>query len=137
MALSPPKPANCPSVLAIDRTLSNLEAAWPKDSDQQSMLLDRFFAAVPTACMSKSQTLRLGALSGSAQAQAHSEEASFHVGILGALEKYAAFLALLTKAETYVRIAELVGGIILLVMGLKQFGISVPIPKVGPLAAIA
>jgi hypothetical protein len=79
--------------------------------------------------MSGAQVARLHKLTATQGEQAHSEEASFNAGILGALGDVSAFLALLTKPETFIRAGELIGGAVLIVIGLKTLtGLKIPTP---------
>jgi hypothetical protein len=117
-ALGTARPATCPPPATIDTALRGLELLFrnEKDSDKRGAAIDGFNARFPTACLSTAQATRLLALSSTLAGQARKEEASFPSNPLAAV---GAFLGLLVQPQTWIRVAEVGGGAILVYMGLK------------------
>lgn len=103
----------------IDNALVQLERYFKaeKDSDKRGAAVDSFNAKYLTACLTTAQATRLLALTGTLSAQARKEEASFPSN---PLEAVGAFLGLLVRPETWVRVAEVGGGAVLVYLGLRS-----------------
>ena len=143
---APRRPEGCPPVVQVELAVGQLEAffAVVNDSDSRGGALDRFNARVGAGCLSRPQAERVLALSSELQGQAKGEQKSldriasgFGVGdLVGAL----------LNPETWIRVAEVVGGAIMVYVGarmiLNELGgpalpkITSAIPQLGAIRAV-
>ncbi len=133
--------SGCPSKAGIDSRILFVTAYFKvhRDSDDRAKVFDQYLIGLNPNCVTPGQNQAILGLAGLIQAQAAGEEQSFYEGIPGLIGKAVDaataipdFLKMLTRAETWVRVGEFVIGLILILMGLKQFldVLGVGFPKI-------
>lgn len=142
----PKRPSGCPSSADLDSRIAAYNAAVVTNPGATGIIgqfaqqlsgsgaadaatIQRLFTALSSVnakCFSASQLAAWKSGSSTDQSNAAAQENAYHVGILG-------FLSTLTNPATYVRGAELVVGVILLIIGMGQlaklYNVSVPVPS--------
>lgn len=144
----PARPKNCPPSSEIDQLLNSASSYLAEHPgtgvagqflnqltgshgvDEIKDKLLNALVSLPAGCTNPQQKVRMREITTSAQTTAHSEQDVYQAGILG-------FLTKLLQPETYIRAAELIIGLVLILMGIKQlaamFNVSIPMPGVAGL----